>query len=71
MTQNTINIFMNEIYSKRPKKNYITNKTEVYDIDDIWSLDILDLEDLERIIDVLHMFWYYLTFLLNLDGVFL
>ena len=33
------------MYSKRPKKNYITNKTDVYNIDDIWSLDILDLKD--------------------------
>ena len=40
-----IKIFINEIYSKPPKKNYFTNKTDVYHIDDIWSLDILDLED--------------------------
>ena len=45
MTQNNIKIFINEIYSKPPKKNYITNKTDVYHIDDIWSLDILDLKD--------------------------
>ena len=36
---------MNEIYSKPPKKNYITNKTDVYHIDDVWSLDILDVKD--------------------------
>ena len=30
---------------KPPKKNYDTNKTDVYYIDDIWSLDILDLKD--------------------------
>ena len=36
---------MNEIYSKAPKKYYATNKTDVYFIDDIWSLDILDLKD--------------------------
>ena len=36
---------MNEIYSKPPKKYYPTNKTNVYHIDDIWSLDILDLKD--------------------------
>ena len=36
---------MNEIYSKHPKKIYSTNKTDVYHIDDIWSLDILDLND--------------------------
>ena len=45
MTQKNIKIFINEIYSKPPKKNYITNKTNVYHIDDIWSLDILDLKD--------------------------
>ena len=45
MTQKNINIFINEIYSKPPKKNYATNKTDVYHIDDIWSLDILDLKD--------------------------
>ena len=45
MTQRNIKIFINEIYSKPPKKNYATNKTDVYYIDDIWSLDILDLKD--------------------------
>ena len=45
MTQKNIKIFINEIYSKPPKRNYNTNKTDVYHIDDIWSLDILDLVD--------------------------
>ena len=45
MTQKNIKIFFNEIYSKAPKKYYATNKTDVYFIDDIWSLDILDLKD--------------------------
>ena len=45
MTQKNIKIFINEIYSKGPKKYYATNKTNVYHIDDIWSLDILDLKD--------------------------
>ena len=40
-----IKFFLNEIYSKPPKKNYATNKTDVYHIDDIGSLDILDLKD--------------------------
>ena len=48
MTQKTIKIFINAIYSKPPKKNYNTNKTDVYHIDDIWSLDILDLKDYGR-----------------------
>ena len=45
MTQKNIKIFINEIYSKPPKKYYNTNKTNVYYIDDTWSLDILDLKD--------------------------
>ena len=45
MTRKNIKIFINEIYSKPPKKYYPTNKTDVYHIDDIWSLDILDLKD--------------------------
>ena len=45
MTQKNIKIFINEIYSKPPRKNYVTNKTDVYHIDNIWSLDILDLKD--------------------------
>ena len=45
MTQNTLKIFINEIFSKPTKRNYSTNKTDVYYIDNIWSLDILDLKD--------------------------
>ena len=45
MTQKNIKIFINEIYSKPPKKYYNTNKTNVYYNDDTWSLDILDLND--------------------------
>ena len=45
MTRKKIKLFINEIYSKPPRKNYITNRTDVYHVDDIWSLDILDLKD--------------------------
>ena len=45
MTQKNIKTVINELYSKPPKKNYATNKTDVHHIDDIWSLDILDLKD--------------------------
>ena len=45
MTQKNIKTFINEIYSRGPTKNYPTNKTNVYYIDNIWSLDILDLKD--------------------------
>ena len=48
MTQKNIKTFINEIYSKPPKKNYNTNNSDVYHIDDIWSLDILDLKDYGR-----------------------
>ena len=45
MIQKNIKLFINEIYSKGSKKIYNTNKTDVYRIDDIWSLDMLDLKD--------------------------
>ena len=45
MSQKNIEIFIDEIYSKPPRKNYPTNKTDFYYIDDTWSLDILDLKD--------------------------
>ena len=45
MTQKNIKIFINEIYCKPPKRTYTTNKTDVYHIDNIWSLDFLDLKD--------------------------
>ena len=45
MTQKNVKLIFNEIYSKPPKWNYVTNKTDVFHIDDIWSLDILDLKD--------------------------
>ena len=45
MTQKNSKIFIDEINSKPPKKYYATNKTNVYHIVDIWSLDILDLKD--------------------------
>ena len=45
MTQTTIKNFVNQIYSKRPEQNYITNNANVCPSDDIWSLDILVLKD--------------------------
>ena len=45
MTQKTIKYFLDEIYSKPPKKNFVTNKTEVYHNGDVWSSDIMDLKD--------------------------
>ena len=45
MTQRTISIFPNGIYSKRQKEDYITSRTNVYCIDTIKSLEKLDLTD--------------------------
>ena len=45
MSQKTINSFIIEFFSKGPKKSYPTNDSDVYHINDIWSLDFLDLED--------------------------
>ena len=41
--QSLIDTFINEIYSKPPKKNYSTNKTIVKHIDDTRSMDLLDM----------------------------
>ena len=46
-TQETIENFIDEVYLKPPKNNYPTNKTDVYQIDEIWSLDTLDLRNYE------------------------
>ena len=44
MTQKTIKLFIDETFSRPPKTSYATNKADVYNIDDIWSLDNLDLK---------------------------
>ena len=44
MTRKTIKTLIKEINSIGPKQNYPTNNTDVYRIDDIWSLDIIDLK---------------------------
>ena len=40
-----IKIFIEEIYSRSPNKNYETNKTMIKSIDDTWSSDLLDMND--------------------------
>ena len=40
-----IKIFLDEIYSKPPKKNYPTNKIVFSHIDEIWSIDLVDMID--------------------------
>ena len=43
-SENNQNFYKRNILQK-PKQNYITHKTDVYRVDHIWSLDILDLKD--------------------------
>ena len=38
-------IFIDEIYSKPPKKNYSTNKIIYNHTDEIWSIDLADMID--------------------------
>ena len=38
-------IFINEIHSKPPLRNYPTNKIVYNDIDEIWSIDLADFSD--------------------------
>ena len=43
--RNLTRIFINEIYSTPPKKNYPTNKIIYNHIDEIWSIDLADMID--------------------------
>ena len=38
-------IFVDEIYSSPPKKNYPTNNILYNNIDEIWSIDLADMID--------------------------
>ena len=40
-----IKIFIDEIYSEPPKRNYPTNKKIYNHIDEIWSIDLADMID--------------------------
>ena len=45
MKRDLIKIFIDEIYSQPPKKNYETNKIIYNLIDEIWSIDLADFSD--------------------------
>ena len=45
MKKDLTKIFIHELYSKPPKKNYPTNKTMIKSVDDTWSSDLLDKND--------------------------
>ena len=38
-------LFIDEIYSKPPRRNYSTNKIVYNHIDEIWSIDLADFSD--------------------------
>ena len=40
-----IKTFIDEIYSKPPRKNYPTNKMVYNHIDEIWSIDLTEMID--------------------------
>ena len=45
MKKDLTKIFIDEIYSKPPRKNYGTNKIVYNNIDEIWSIDLADMID--------------------------
>ena len=49
MKKDLTKIFIDEIYSKRPIKNYPINKIIYNHIDEIWSIDLADFSDYKTI----------------------
>ena len=45
MKKDLAKTFVDEIYSKPPRKNYPTNKIIYNHIDEIWSIDLADMID--------------------------
>ena len=45
MKKDLTRIFIDEIYSSPPKKNYPTNKIIYNHVDEIWSIDLADTID--------------------------
>ena len=45
MKRDLTKIFIDEIYSTPPKKNFSTNKAIIKSIDDNWSSDLIDMND--------------------------
>ena len=49
--KDNIKIFIDELYSKPPKRNYPTNKIVYNHIDEIWSIDLADFSDYKTLIN--------------------
>ena len=45
MKKDLTKMFIDEIYSKPPKKNFPTNKIIYNNVDEIWSIDLADMID--------------------------
>ena len=45
MKRDITKIFIDEVYSKPPRKNYLTNKVDYNFVDEIWSIDLADMID--------------------------
>ena len=45
INKDLVKIFVDEIYSKPPMRNYPTNKTMIKSVDETWSSDLLDMND--------------------------
>ena len=45
MKKDLTKIFIDEVYSKSPRKNYESNRIMIKSIDDTWSSDLLDMND--------------------------
>ena len=45
INKDLIKIFIDELYSKPPRKNYPTNKILYSHLDEIWSIDLADMSD--------------------------
>ena len=45
MKKDLTKIFISEMYSKPPRRNYPTNKIIYNHIDEIWSIDLADMVD--------------------------
>ena len=45
MERDITKVFIDEIYSKSPKKNYETKKIIFYHFDEMWSIDLADTID--------------------------
>ena len=43
MKKDLTNLFIDEIYSKPPQRNYPTKKITSNNIDEIWSIDLADM----------------------------